>query len=195
MIGDMLGLWNAEASKIVKQIDWEPTMKIKQTDLGNALFVDHGSIPANTVFAALMGDIVISPVGSTASLPATNYDVQLDYGCVYKTGTDTVCEYACYIRGTSKTDAYNGQMCNHSCLDPNAAFVDLGPVVVTKTRGQVTHSLSLPLIGVKALERIEEGSECLVNYGDHCISEHAREGFIPCRCSSCVAGRGRFIMG
>ena len=191
MIGDMLGLWNAEASKIVKQIDWEPTMKIKQTDLGNGLFVDHGSIPVNTVFAAMMGDIVISPVGSTASLPATNYDVQPDYGCVY----NTVCEYACYIRGTSKTDAYNGQMCNHSCFHPNAAFVDLGPVVVTKTRGQVTHSLSLPLIGVKALERIEEGSECLVNYGKHCISEHAREGFIPCRCSSCVAGRGKFIMG
>ena len=34
MIGDMLGLWNAEASKIVKQIDWEPTMKIKQNDPG-----------------------------------------------------------------------------------------------------------------------------------------------------------------
>ena len=44
------------------------------------------------------------------------------------------------------------------------------------------------------LERIAEGSEVVVYYGDQSVSDVPREGFVACRCASC-AGAGKYVMG
>ncbi len=180
----LLGAWNAEAAKMVCNINWDATMQIRATDsTGFGLFVGHGSIAEGTVFAALMGDVALS------RLAPTNYDIQPSHGGVYTRGADSQ-SFECYIRGTGQHEAFNGQLCNHTCAGPNAAFVNLGPVVA----GDVAHSLSLPLVGVRALERIAEGSEVVVYYGDQSVSDVPREGFVACRCASC-AGAGKYVMG
>ena len=181
----MMSIWNSKA--FVAGL-WD--MEIKPTYSSDCfgLFVKQGIIPAGRVFAFMKGDIVIMPLDCQKRPPATHYDVQPISHCVYTDDTG-VHEFGCYIMGTGVQEPFNGQLCNHTCVNQNCELVNLEPVEVRLSNGI---TLSLPLIGMRSLVDILEGEECLTNYGDM-LSDIPLDGFVPCLCAAC-AGAGKFIM-
>ena len=207
---NMLGLWNVETSKRIPtdESEWSETMEMKETFSAECfgLFVKQGRVVRGTTIAFMKGELVILPTDSRKRLPPTNYDIQPLTKCTYtatKANGDTeVHEFDCYIKGADIREPFNGQLCNHTCLDEhqNCEFVDMEPVEVSFSEDGVTHALVLPLVGVRATKDIDEGLECLVNYGEFMLSDKQLEGFIPCMCVSCAANAasgaesGTFVM-
>lgn len=200
----MLDQWNAKASEIIPgdEIAWNGNMETKPThsEQCHGLFVKKGSINQGKLIAFMKGELVISPKDCSKRPASTSYDIQPVSKCVY-TAFDgvktTVHELDCYVRGTGTREPFNGQLCNHTCFEEhqNCRFLNLTPVEISMTTGEIVHTLSLPLIGVETIKEIHEGSECLVNYGKLMLSDEAAEGFIPCKCESCASGtNGKFIL-
>lgn len=181
----MMSMWNSKAFVADR---WDMEIKATYSPDCFGLFVKHGMIPAGSVFAYMKGDIVIMPLDCQKRPPATHYDVQPISHCVYADETGAH-ELGCYIMGTGVQEPFNGQLCNHTCVDQNCELVNLEPVEVRLSDGI---SLSLPLIGMRSLVDILEGEECLTNYGDM-LSDTPLDGFVPCLCAAC-AGSGKFIM-
>ena len=196
----MLDQWNAKASELIPDEAWNESMETKptHTEQCHGLFVKKGSISKDKVIAFMKGELIVSPKGCSRRPPSTGYDVQSVSGCTY-TAFDgvstTVHELDCYVRGTGAREPFNGQLCNHTCLEQhqNCQYIDMDPVEISMTEGGVVHTLTLPLVGVQTIKDIHEGSECLVNYGKLMLSDEAAEGFLPCMCASCV-GTGKFIL-
>lgn len=176
----MMDTWNSKA--FVPERPWDMEIRATFSPDCFGLFVKHGVLPAGRVFAFMKGDIVIMPLDCQKRPPATHYDVQSVSHCVYTDDTG-VHEFACYIMGTGVREPFNGQLCNHTCVNPNCELVNL--VVALP-------ALSLPLIGVRSLVDIPEGGECLTNYGGM-LSDVPLDGFVPCLCAACD-GAGKFLM-
>ena len=203
---NLLGLWNAKASEMMPgdEATWNQSMEAKPTHSEECfgLFVKSGRVEKGKLIAFMKGEIVISPKGIKKRPPPTHYDIQPNESCTYTTsdadGNTTVHEFDCYVRGIGTQEPFNGQLCNHTCLEEhqNCIYVKTEPVVVSQIECGVTHTLRLPLVGVKTTIEIQEGSECLVNYGEFMLSNREAEGFIRCQCISCVtdAENGKFIM-
>jgi hypothetical protein len=199
-------LWNAKAFERISENEssWNEKMAIKPTHSEECfgLFLKRGEIKSGRIIAFMKGDIVISPKGSNMSIPPTHYDIQPTDPCTYTAtqadGQAVVHEFDCYIRGTGLREPFNGQLCNHTCLleNQNCSYIHLDPVEVSLTADGATHTLKLPLIGIVTINDIKESSECLVNYGEFMLSDKEKEGYIPCKCASCVKDsvKGRFIM-
>ena len=193
----MFGLWNAKASEMMpgSETTWNERMEIKPTHSEECfgLFVKKGNIENGKLLAFMKGEIIISPKGSNKGLSPTHYDIQPTEKCTYIVSNadenSTVHEFDCYVRGTGIQEPFNGQLCNHTCSkeDQNCSFVPLESVEVDLTECGVTHTLRLPLMGVETIKDIQEGSECLVHYGEFMLSDKEAEGFIPCQCSSCAS--------
>ena len=203
---NMLGLWNAKASEMMpgNESTWNESMEVKPTHSEECfgLFVKKGNIKNGKLIALMKGEIIISPKGGKKCLPPTHYDIQPIENCTYTIsdadGNTTVHEFDCYVRGTGIQEPFNGQLCNHTCLEEHQTcrFINMEPVEISLTEGGVIHTLSLPLVGIESIKDITEGSECLVNYGEFMLSDKEAEGFVPCQCASCVSdpGKGKFIM-
>ena len=202
---NLLGLWNAKASELTPgdENTWNERMDTKPTHSEECygLFVKQDTESRNLI-AFMRGDMIVSPKECTRRPPSTNYDVQPIDHCTYTVtdaqGNTTVHELDCYIRGTGIREPFNGQLCNHTCLEvnQNCRFINMEPVEVSLTEGEVIHSLRLPLVGVETIKDIQAGSECLLNYGEFMLSNEEKEGFMPCLCASCVddTANARFIM-
>jgi hypothetical protein len=193
----MLGAWNLEAFKRIS-IDastWSETMEIKKVTYADffGLFVKQGNVVSGVTIALMKGDIIILPTDCRKAAPETQYDIQPITKCTYTktnpSGETEVHEFDCYIRGTGERELFNGQLCNHTCLkeNQNCEYVDMEPVDVSLTEDGTTHSLKLPLVGVRTTKDIKEDSECLVHYGMYMLSDKKQEGFmISCQCKSCA---------
>jgi hypothetical protein len=210
-IVSMMEIWNEEAFKRIKcdgtewnETEWNETMEIKPTHSSECfgLFVKHGGIESGSIIAFMKGDIVIMPKDCKKKPPSTHYDIQPGSHCTYTTtnaddGT-VVHEFDCYVMGTGIQEPFNGQLCNHTCLTANQTceFVSMEPVEVSMSEDGITHTLILPVVGVRTTQDIEEGTECLVNYGESMLADKQMDGFIPCKCASCLADaeHARFIM-
>lgn len=201
----MLSPWNLEASKRIPadESEWGEAMGMKETFSAECfgLFVKQGRVISGKTIAFMKGEIVILPSDSKIRPPPTNYDIQPLAQCTYTAtqanGDTEVHVFDCYIKGTDIREPFNGQLCNHTCLDENqnCEFIEMESVEVSFSEDGVTHTLLLPLVGVRATKDIDEGSECLVDYGEFMLSDTQRDGFIPCMCASCAANaNGTFVM-
>jgi hypothetical protein len=159
-------------------------------------------VKSEELIGFMKGEVVLSPKGSNKGLPPTNYDIQPSGNCIFTEsdtdGNTAVHEFDCYVRGTGIREPFNGQLCNHTCLEEhqNCRFVNVAPLDVSLVEGGVTHTLRLPLVGVQTIKDIHAGSECLVHYGELMLSDKESDGFIACQCLSCAKDRdnGKFVM-
>ena len=202
---NLLGLWNYKAAERIPgdETVWNETMEIKPTHSKQCfgLFA-KSAVPAKKIIALMKGEMILSLKGSKKTAPATCYDIQPMHHCTYTCtrpdGTTTVHELDCYIKGTGDHEAFNGQLCNHTCskADQNCMYVGMEPVKVSlRETDRAIHTLCLPVIGIQTIKDVPKDYECLVDYGEHMFSDREMEGFIPCLCTACVQKPGRFIMG